>query len=224
MVSNNSTDRSFAINDCALAAIATGKKAQNLRELRDALLTINPESIYYHFWGWRLRQRFEVAEFNNDFATWAHLGLRDNRLAERLSVIDPTEFEDLEALRRELVDEIEERLDEGEHVPWSKNDNQFYFIRSQIVVFSTLKEISHPEELPAAISHLTVGSIFYHFIDARRRTPDGIDDFSAWLQGFNGQYKDLCARIATIDPYFHTLIELRQQLAREITRHFMEAK
>jgi hypothetical protein len=30
----------FAVRDCTLAAIATGRRAQNLRELRENLLTI----------------------------------------------------------------------------------------------------------------------------------------------------------------------------------------
>lgn len=41
----------FAVKDCALIAIGTGERAQNLRELRDRLLTTHPACIYHHFWG-----------------------------------------------------------------------------------------------------------------------------------------------------------------------------
>lgn len=210
----------FAIKDCALAAIAIGRRAQNLRELRDNLQTIHQGSIYYHFWGGLLRPRFDDPEYNNDFAGWAHHGLHDTRLAERLGVIDPTDFESIEDLRRELIDVIEERLEESELVPWSKSDQQFHFIRSQIFVFDTYKRIESPEELALQVPHMSISSIFYHFIDARRRTKNSVDDFEAWLSGFGDKYCDLYYKIATIDPYFISLSELRQQLTDLFHDHF----
>ena len=43
---------------------------------------------------------------------------------------------------------------------------------------------------------MSVGSIFYHFIDARRRTPLGRNDFSSWLMGFGDEHRELLDRIA----------------------------
>ncbi|MDL1957108.1 MAG: DUF5752 family protein [Candidatus Desulfofervidus auxilii] len=210
----------FAVKDCALIAIATGIHVQNLRELKDKLLTIHPGSIYYHFWGSLLNPRFEEPEFNNDFAAWTYHALHDPILAERLAVIDPTEFADIEDLRQELIDVIEERLYEIEYVPWSKPDQQFHFIRSQIVVFDTHKRITEPKELAKILPSLSTGSIFYHFIDARRRTKEKTDDFRAWLKGFGDTYADLCSLIAAIDPYFTTLAELRQKLSQLFELYF----
>ena len=48
----------FIVKDCALIAIATGIRAQNLRELRDRLRDIDLNCVYYHFWGGLLRPRF----------------------------------------------------------------------------------------------------------------------------------------------------------------------
>ncbi len=39
----------FFIKDCALVTIATGKKAQNLKEMREHLLNIHLGSVYHHF-------------------------------------------------------------------------------------------------------------------------------------------------------------------------------
>ncbi len=206
--------------DCALTSIATGKKAQNLRELRDRLLTVHPGSIYYHFWGGLMRPSFVEPEYNNDFASWAYHGLHDRILAERLAVIDPTDFENLETLRQELIEVIEERLDEVEIVPWSRSDQQFHFIRSQIVVIDTHHTIREPIELVSIIPNLPVSSIFYHFIDARRRTEGNTDDFRAWLAGFKDDYSELAAGLAEIDPYFSSLTELRDQLAHEFSHYF----
>lgn len=161
---------SFAVKDCALAAIATGRRAQNLRELRDVLAVVHPGAIYYHFWGHLLRPRFDDPEYNNDFAVWCFRSLHDRKIAERLSIVDPTDFPDQESLRRELIEIIEERLDETEFPPWAKTDQQFNFVRSQIIVFDTRKRLDHPRELAAVVPHLPPSSIFYHFVDARRRT------------------------------------------------------
>lgn len=204
----------FVVKDCTLISIATGEEAQNLRELSDRLETIHPGCIYYHFWGGMLRSSFDEPEYQNDFAAWAWRSLHDPHLAERLAIIDPTHLKDLEDLRRELVDVIEERLAESELIPWTRSGQRFNFIRSQIVVFDTGTRITHPREMEKRIASLSLGSVFYHFIDARRRTECSRSDFVEWLQIFNGGlYDELIRRINAIDPYFTTLAELRQELA-----------
>jgi hypothetical protein len=210
----------FAVKDCALIAIATGERANDLRELRDRLETTRPGCIYYHFWGGLLRPSFDDPEYQNDFAVWANHGIHDRFLAERLSLVDPTDFDDLEDLRRELIEIIEERLDENELVSWTATHQQFQFVRSQIVVFDTGIRVSKPEELKELLPQLTVGSVFYHFVDARRRTADKKDDFSEWLMGFGDTYDVLLEQIASLDPYFKSLTELRTQLG-DIFKEYM---
>jgi hypothetical protein len=219
-----SHDSPFAIKDCALIAIATGKRALILKELHDELLDIDLGSIYYHMWGGLLEPRFEEREFNNDFAAWARHGLHDGVLAERLALVDPTTVGDLEALRQELIEIIEERLDESEYLPWVRATQPFEFVRSQIVVFDTHQRAHRVEELARMIPQLSPSAIFYHFIDARRRLPERCNDFSQWLASFDGEYEDLRQHLAAIDPYFRSLTELRQEIAAIFTAHFEEVE
>jgi len=210
----------FHVKDCSMVAIATGTKAQNLRELREGLLHIHPESIYYHFWGGLMRPSFDDPQFHNDFAIWSHYALHDDELAERLAVIDPTDFYTLDLLRNEIIEIVEQRLEDLERPQWVSPDLQFHFIRSQIVVFDTAKRIELPEDLPTIVPNLAVGSIFYHFIDARRRRPAVVDDFRSWLAGFGDTYEELDLILASVDPYFVSLRELRQQLADLLSDYF----
>ena len=110
----------FFVKNCSLAAIATGEQANSLLELRDKIATVDEGSIYYHFWGGRMNPKFVQIQYHNDFASWVYYRLHDHILAERLSIIDPTEFENLEALRQEVLETIETRLDDYEIILWTK--------------------------------------------------------------------------------------------------------
>lgn len=222
-MATNAVDRpapEFAVKDCALVVIATGRRAINARELRDILQDVHPGCLYQHFWGALLHSRFVSREYHNDFAAWAHHALHDNHLAERLAALDPTDYTDLEGLRRALIDVIEERLDEQDYVPWAKPDQQFSFMRSQVIVFDTRRRIERPDQLATAAAEMSPSSIFYHFIEARRRTPNSRDDFRTWLEGFGQRYEDLCREIANVDPYFQSLPELRERLALLFRNYF----
>ncbi|MBU1701770.1 MAG: hypothetical protein KJ970_15375 [Candidatus Eisenbacteria bacterium] len=202
------------IRDCELVIQATGRRALTLRELREGLAYVSGASIYYHFWGRFLRPTYNEPEYNNDFASWAHLHLNDKELAERLSVINPADFSSLETLRQELIDIIEMRIDETHDFSWNRADQQFHFILTKIIIFGTGQRVETPEDLPKILPQLSPSSIFYHFIDARRRTPNCSDDFSAWLSDLSDEYAPLCETIQAIDPYFSSLTELREELTR----------
>ncbi len=214
----------FAIKDCALVSISTGIKAYILAELLEHLREVEVGCLYYHFWARQLRPSFDHPEFHNDFAAWAHRDLHDWVLAERLNLITPHEFQNLEELREELINVIEERVDESGDLPWRKAAAPFYFVKSQIVVLDTGRRVSTPEELLDVVPNLSPGSIFYHFIDARRRTPDRVDDFRSWFQAFSPEYEELSAALAAIDPYFLTLTEIREELCRVFQSYFKKER
>lgn len=209
----------FAVRDCVLVAIATGKRAQSLRELRDGLQSVEAGSIYFHFWGRLLRPRLDDTEFHNDFAVWARHALHDKQLAERLAVLDPADFADLEQLRQELVDVVEERIEETETLI-ARRDQQFSFRLCQTVVFDTGVQIARPEDLAAAIPAMSLGSIYFHVIESRRREPVRIDDFRHWPAQHGDRYDALCQQLAAIDPYFSSLAELRDGLGRVVGDYF----
>ena len=210
----------FKIKDCALAVVSISEAAASIIEFKEKLMRIPVSSLYYHFWGWHFRPSFVHPEFHNDFARWTHQHLHDSILAERLGIIDPTEYDDLENLRKKILEVIEERIEEIEFLTLSTKENKFHFLRSVIVVFDTGVVIGHPSELKMALSAFSDTSIFYHFIDARRRTAAGTDDFTAWLIEENVNDDALLQKIQHIDPYFLSLAKQKQKLIEIMDSYF----
>ena len=66
---------------------------------------------------------------------------------------------------------------------------------------------------------MTGGSVYYHFLEARRRPPFGKDDFTAWLleNENGGKNRPYIEALASIDFYFHTLAHLRRELVKVLS-------
>ncbi len=210
----------FRIVDCALVARVTGRSAQNLRELRDALLTVDAASMYNHFWGSLLRPSLDDHVFHNDFAVWARRALHDRVLAERLAAVDPAEYAALDDLRAELVDICEDRLDETDLVPWARRGELFHFQSAQMVVLATGRELARPADLAAALPGFSRGSVFYHLVDARRRNADSADDLRHWLSDMGPEFSSLVSALGRVDPLQGSLQDLKRSVVELVTSHF----
>jgi hypothetical protein len=210
----------FVVKDCALLARMSGlPPAFNLRELRERIAACSENVLFHHFCETTLRATFDNPDYRNDFAVWSKLYLGDRVLAERLGILDPYAFSSLGGLRAATLEVIDERLGESTTIPWARPGDEFYFMEATTVVFDTGIRISHPRELAASIGEMTVGSVYFHFLEARRRPPFGNDDFSAWLHENDADGKNIpyIEALARIDFYFHTLPHLRKELARVLS-------
>jgi len=208
--------KSFAIKDCALI-VRTGDQppAVNLRELREIISRCSPEAIYHHCFETLLRPSFDHPEYRNDFAVWARHKLHDHTLAERLGLVNVYDFSNLEELRSEILDIIDERLHEVYTVPWAARDFEFRLQRAVTVVFNTHLKIKNLDDLPNALKRMTTSSIYYHFLEARRREPKNVDDFTFWLSEEKDKDKrinQVIDVIQKIDFNFLNLRELQNQL------------
>ncbi len=210
----------FEVKDCALLTRMSGlPPAINLRELRDRIAICGENVLFHHFCETTLRGTFDNPDYRNDFAVWSKLYLGDRVLAERLGILDPYEFSSLGELRSATLEVIDDRLGESPMIPWARPGDELYFMEATTVVFDTGIRIFHPRELAAAVGAMTGGSVYFHFLEARRRPPLGKDDFTAWLiendaDGMNRKYVDALARI---DFYFHSLVHLRGELIRVLS-------
>jgi len=210
----------FEVKDCALLARMSGlPPAFNLRELRERIAACGENVLFHHFCETTLRGTFDNPDYRNDFAVWAKLYLGDRVVAERLGILDPYEFSSLGELRAATLEVIDERLGESTMIPWARPGDELFFMEATTVVFDTGLRVSHPRELAAAIGGMTGGSVYFHFLEARRRPPYGKDDFSAWLiaNGNEGKNRPYIDALASIDFYFHTLHHLRGELVKVLS-------
>jgi len=84
-------------------------------------------------------------------------------------------------------------------------------------VFDAGIRITQPSLLGAFIREMTNGSVYYHFLEARRRLPIGMDDFTAWLLKDEEGNQPYIRALASVDFYFRSLPDLRRELARVLT-------
>lgn len=215
---------SFFVKDCALITRMAGiGTAMNLRELEDRISIAPAECLFHHVCETVIRPTFDDPEYHNDFAVWAARHLRDRVLAERLAIVNPYKMTDLEEVRRHLIDIIEERLSEVPHIPWSPPGHEFQFMRAVTVVFNTGVVLETPEDLHREIPHMSLSSIYYHFVEARRRREDGLDDFSGWLLDSDGAVEPFIKALKSVDFYFFSLAELKRNLIAAIDTVELEA-
>lgn len=214
----------FRVKDCALISRMAGiGNAMNLRELLERVGQAPVECLFHHFCETVLRPTFDDPEFHNDFAAWAAHNLRDRVLAERLAIINPYSLDSFEELRNQTVDIIEERLAENQQILWVPADQQFQFMQAVTVVFDTGVELQQPAELLPHLEQMSLGSVYYHFVEARRRTETRVDDFTAWLEDFGDETATLRDELASIDFYFLSLRELQRKLVEVVDANLKES-
>ncbi len=203
---------SFEFKQCITMLKATGKKAGNLREFREALATVSSRSIFHHTYQYFLKGH--ILEYTNDFAQWAGESLEERALAEQLSNIDPYDFHDIEGLRKALVNVVDDYLQQFPEPRDAMPGDEFFFNETVTIVFSADVRARNLAELLMVIKYIDSSSLYYHFFDARQRL-GGTDDFSAWLEGALGK-NELAKRVRAVDPFMHSLEGIRERIASEV--------
>jgi len=215
------TNMPFEVKDCALITRMGGiPTAVNLRDLREGIAICPVECLFHHFCETQIRPTFDDPEFRNDLAVWSARHLRDRVLAERLGVINPYALEDLEELRECVLEVLDERLMEVGYSHYTPAGEDFRFMRAVTVVFDCNMRLDGPDELVQGLPRFSFSSIYYHFVEARRRTPEKMDDFSAWLAGFGAGTEDILDALSGVDFYYLTPPELKDSLISAICERF----
>ncbi|MDH4301628.1 MAG: DUF5752 family protein [Nitrospira sp.] len=211
IVTTTHADTTFRFIGCSEIQEILGKQATDERQLAEMLEEVPLDSVYYHTHSYFLRTRFIERTYPNDFAQWAAQQVQDHVLAERLSVVDPFDFQSLEALREELISLIDDHLSGMTAVPRAGFGTPFYFNRSRILEVPTGLEVQTLREFRDAISDVDSSAIYFHVFEAHLRLQREENDFSAWFRG-SLKLPDLADRVKALNPYLGSLERLRSNV------------
>jgi len=205
--------KDFEFKQCITIIKYTGEKAASLSELRKVIAAICDESIFHHIYQYFLKGH--ILEYTNDFAHWIAQALEERALAEHLSNLDPYEFKNMNDLRQELLKIIDSYLEVFPEPRETLPGNEFYFNESITFIYPAGTKAKNLAEFLIAMRTLDPGAIYYHFYEARIRL--GIDDFSKWIEDSLGK-KELAEKIRSIDPFMHSIEEIRKHIIKAVEK------
>jgi len=184
-----------------------GQVARDEAELLQHLEDVPSESIHHHMHAYFLRHHYLAGAYPNDFATWAAIQVRDRVLGERLAIVDPFDFEDVEELRQSLISVIDDHITHTPVVPRIVYGEPFYFMITTLVEIPTGLEARTLREFRNRLVDAEVAVVYYHLFEARRR---GGLTFDGWLDAQGESV--LAEAVRRVHPYTTDLEGLRGRL------------
>lgn len=213
----------FVFIGCVELRQALDHRARDERELLDRLEEVPSGSVFYHTHGYFLRHRPITTAYGNDFAAWVASQVRDQVLAERLAVVNPFEFADLELLREELASVIHDHLQRLSTVPRVDLGEPFYFQQSHIVEVPLGPGANTLTEFRTGLVEVDSSAIYFHMVEARARLGRRSGDFAEWIRS-SLELPELAERIERIDTYMTSLERVRARVLSLVDAALEEAR
>ncbi len=203
----------FLFTGCWELREMVGRSARDEQQLLEAIEEIPLDSISYHTQSFFLRHKYIAGPYPNDFATWAAIQVRDRVLGEKLGILDPYEFENLEALRTEIVNIIDEHLSQLQIIPRVIYGEPFHFMQSQIIEVPTGLEARTLTEFRKILSTVDASVVYYHNFEAILRLGRRKGDFALWIEE-QLDLPDLAQNISRLDFYMTSLESIRHRIIK----------
>ncbi|MBM3253576.1 MAG: hypothetical protein FJZ16_04940 [Candidatus Omnitrophica bacterium] len=197
----------------------TGLRAITLGQLLKLIKKVPGSCIYHHTHRFLQQHQYLSPEPPNDFAYWVSEALGEDKLGERLASIDTIQFTTIRALRNKIIQTIEEYLKEKplSRIKFTSEDEAFHFVKSISFVLPTRYIATDIFEFTDILKKITIDSIYFHIFESRLRLEKGTNDFSNWLED-SLEEKQLAAEISNLDPYTHTMEDLRMTIVNLIEK------
>jgi hypothetical protein len=202
--------RPFKFAGCVELRQALDVHALDVRELRQRIEEVPAGSIFFHTFGYFLRHRVFTTAYGNDFARWAANEIGDHALAERLAVVDPFGFSDLDELREHLVTILQDHLRGHESERRVEFVRGFHFQQSQVVEVPLGVAAQTLGEFRAGLAIVDESAIYLHTVETRARQRHA-ESFADWVREAL-ELPELAERFERIDPYLTTIERIRGRL------------
>jgi hypothetical protein len=205
----------FRFSSCMELCEVLGKRAIDEHRLLELIEEAPADSIYYHTHSYYLRHAYAQQLYSNDFANWVVLYAQDRVLGERLGVLDPFDFSDIEQLRGEIISIMADHLNHSSVIARCIVNQPFEFIRSHVIEISLGLEARTLGEFHDALADVEVGAVYNHVCEARMRKKPLSADFACWLSSEEGLgLQDLASRVEQVGRLGLTLEGMRKKILR----------
>lgn len=188
-----------------------GRTAWDERQLLEIIEEIPLDSVYYHTHSFFLRHQYIAGPYPNDFATWAAIQLRDHVLGEKLGILDPFDYDNLESLRAEIVTIIDNHLSRLQIIPRIIYGEPFHFMQSRIITVPTGLKANDLAEFCGVLSSTDSSVVYFHTFEAMLRLGRREGDFPIWIKSQLGE-TELASAISQLDLYMSNLEFIRKQI------------
>ncbi len=190
----------------------TGLRAVTVPQLLHFIKTLPGSVIYHHTHHFLQQHQFLTPEPPNDFAYWVNEVLGEKDLGEQVAVINTVEFSSIRGLREMITTTIEEHLEQHPLLRFRtvKPEEALHFIKAVSIVFPTPYQAEDLKQFAECLEVVAMDSLYYHIFEARLRLERAPNDFSVWFESLGE--KKLAQAVSSLDPYTHTMEELRQQI------------
>jgi hypothetical protein len=186
----------------------TGIKAHSIREFIEILRTIDKFSIFYHMYINIFNYHNLPTFYANSISYWFYKN-GNLLLAEKLSIIDPLDYYDLEELRNAILQVLEKNYDSD----WDgKETSPFYFITAEREIIECEKIANTLDQFIEGLKKSSINSIFYHMVTSRIENKTLVNDYSAWL--FNIGEAKKAEKINKLDIYTMNLYEVKKEIIK----------
>lgn len=193
----------------------TGLRAATLPQLLDVIKNVSDSCIYHHTHRFLQQHQYLSPEPPNDFSYWVAEVLGEDELGERLSSIDTIQFTSIGQLKEQIVATIEQYLKENPQakLKFARPGEEFHFIKTISFIIPTNYVVHNLNEFAEVLEKITINSLYFHIFEARLRLGRENNDFSNWIETSLGN-KAIAKKISRLDPYTHTLEDLRKTIIR----------
>jgi hypothetical protein len=188
-----------------------GRKAWDEQQLLEIIEEIPLDSVYYHTHSFFLRHQYIAGPYPNDFATWTAIQLRDHVLAEKLGILDPFDYDNLESIRAEIVNIIDNHLSRLQIIPRVIYGEPFHFMQSRIITVPTGLKANDLNEFCQILSSTDSSVVYFHTFEAMLRLGRREGDFPLWIKSQLGKIQ-LATAISRLDLYMSNLEFIRKQI------------
>jgi hypothetical protein len=202
----------FEFRRVAVLVEVTPCRAASVSQLLTGVTLAPDPSIFYHLHRPFFHDSERLAEYPNDFASWADRNLGDAVLAERLANLNLVRTPDLATVRREISVILAERLQQVGDTKTVRAGLEFIFCEPLMVDFGTGRVAHSVKEFVSCLRELPSDTIGYHLF-----APFLAADAPGFVQWFRDRgHEQLAQQLETFDPYLNCLEDNRHYLVELI--------